>query len=181
MDTLRKYFEGNDKNKFNLLIIFMLGITLFLVGGTKKKTSSTNDIQKVEETIINNDDYVSYLENKLKNILSEVQGAGEVDVMITLSNEGEKTLAFDYTQNSKETNEVDTAGGTRAIKDESISTNAIYNGSSPVILKESQPDVEGVLILAEGGDDVYIVEAFTKVAQALLDVPAHKIQVLKKK
>ena len=51
----------------------------------------------------------------------------------------------------------------------------------PLVLKETAPKVEGVLILCEGGDNITIKEAISKACQALFNVPAHKIEVLKMK
>ena len=41
------------------------------------------------------------------------------------------------------------------------------------------PEIQGVLILAEGGDDARTVSEITKAASALLGISVNKIKVLK--
>ena len=52
-------------------------------------------------------------------------------------------------------------------------------GGTPFIIKENKPQVEGVLVLAEGADDVNIKNAIIQSVSSLLDVPVHKIAVYK--
>ncbi len=180
MDILRKFFE-TEKNKQSILILFFIGVLLVVVNNFGKQNNFNEPKSFETEEIIQYTDYSKSLENKLENILSEVAGAGDVSVMITLNNEGEKTLAFDYDYSSKKTNETDNNGGIREIEELTENTNTLFSNSVPVILKESTPSVKGVVIITEGGDNVEIVQSFRNVCMALLDLPAHKIQVLKKK
>lgn len=182
MDKLRKVFE-NEKNKQNLFIIFLIGIALVFVNNFTNEEVNIGEIKaENEDTYTEEYDYTSFLEKKLENILSQVEGAGEVSVMVTLDNDGEKSLAYDQSYSSKETTENDNVGGLRTIKEISEDTTTVFeNNNIPIILKESKPKVEGVVILTKAGDNPLIKEAFTNVSMALLDVPAHKIQILKKK
>ena len=54
-------------------------------------------------------------------------------------------------------------------------------GQSPLILTETAPQVEGVLIVAQGAGDPVVCDGLSRAAQALLQVPAHKIAILKMK
>ncbi|MBR5122887.1 MAG: hypothetical protein IKU91_04955, partial [Anaerotignum sp.] len=54
-------------------------------------------------------------------------------------------------------------------------------GTEPLILTEISPVVEGVMIAAQGADQPAVAVALHQAAQALLDVPAHKVAVLKMK
>lgn len=181
MDILRNFFE-NEKNKQSLLIIFLAGIVIALINsfsGEGEVIKNTKPL--LLEESIEYSDYTKFIENKLEEILSKVDGAGDVSVMITLDDEGEKVLSYDYNYSSKETEEADNIGGLRTIKELSESTNTLFSNNNPVILKENTPKVKGVVIIANGGDNPVIVESFTRVSTSLLDVPAHKVQVLKKK
>ena len=52
---------------------------------------------------------------------------------------------------------------------------------NPFILTERGPVVEGVVITAQGADQPSVAAALHQAAQALLDVPAHKVAILKMK
>lgn len=53
------------------------------------------------------------------------------------------------------------------------------SSGEPFIVKEKTPEIEGIVVVAEGGDDIIVKDAISKAAQALFNVPAHKVEVLK--
>ena len=53
--------------------------------------------------------------------------------------------------------------------------------TAPFILSENAPVIEGVVIVAEGGRDATVQAALHQAAEALCNVPAHKIAVLQMK
>ncbi len=44
---------------------------------------------------------------------------------------------------------------------------------------ENMPEIEGVVVVAQGGGEPTVVSEITSAIEALLGVPAHKIKVLK--
>ena len=44
-----------------------------------------------------------------------------------------------------------------------------------------EPEIEGVIIVAEGGGDIIVKNSLISAANAALGVPTHKIEVLKMK
>ena len=46
--------------------------------------------------------------------------------------------------------------------------------------KEMAPEVEGVVILAQGGDDPVVEQEITQAVQALFGIDTHKIRIMKK-
>ena len=48
------------------------------------------------------------------------------------------------------------------------------------VVKENKPEIKGVLILAEGADDSTVRSEITEAVSRVLEVPVHKISVLKK-
>lgn len=56
--------------------------------------------------------------------------------------------------------------------------NGVGNVNTMITLKEDD-SVEGVAVVAEGGDNAVIVRNITEVVQALFDVDSHKIKVMK--
>ena len=49
------------------------------------------------------------------------------------------------------------------------------------IVKEMEPEIEGVLIAAQGGDQNQVAGEITQAVQVLFDIPVHKIKVVKMK
>lgn len=128
--------------------------------------------------------YEKELENRVKEILKNVDGVGKVDVMLTLKSSGEKVLHVDQDKSRSSSEEKDSAGGTRKSMTEEIkdSTLVTGNGTSgqPVIEKELRPEIAGVVISAEGGGSSVVKTEISEAMEALFDIPAHKIKVLKR-
>lgn len=144
--------------------IFIAGI-LLLMGNSAG--SESVGISSVEST---NTDSLS---KELEQILSKVEGAGKVRVLINYSQSGEKILAYDMESN---TNEKDNG------KENNAKSEVVYDGNKmPVIIKEYMPKVEGVIIVAQGGSIENVKNQLISGTVALLGIDEHKIEVLKMK
>lgn len=182
--------------KDRLLIMFLTGI-LFLViavpfpdktdkeNGTvyshKRSGSSTENSSEDGNT----EAYAEYLERKLATALSEVQGVGETEVMITMASSSEKILGADSESESESVKESDSQGGSRSTIQNRSSQTAIYDGEdgsqgTPYVTKELTPEVSGVIVIAEGGDDPVVVQNIIEAVQALFEIDTHKIKVMKR-
>lgn len=130
-------------------------------------------------------DYEAYLEEKTARTLQYVEGVGEVKVMITLKSSAQKIIEKDQQSSSQTTEEEDSQGGTRTSNDISSDRTSIYeqnsDGSqSPYVSKELLPEIEGVVVIADGGDNAVVVQNITEAVQALFGVEAHKIKIMKR-
>ena len=113
---------GNKKNQW--LILLLVGILLVVIAiPTKSGTEEKGVVDSKEWS-------TSETEQRLENILSQMQGIGEVHAMIT------------YKQDNQ---------------------------------------VEGVVVVAEGGEQGVTVQKITEVGRALFDVDSHKIKVIDSK
>ena len=126
-------------------------------------------------------EYITYLENRLEECLLKVNGAGKVEVMITLKNNGEKYIYSDIEVSESITKETDSNGGTRQVMQNSEKKNEIYEGEVPYLIKEDMPEVSGVLIISEGGDNPVIEKEINDAAKALFGIESNKIKVMKYK
>lgn len=128
--------------------------------------------------------YEQQLETRVKNILKNVDGVGKVDVMIALYASSEKVIRSDTNSSGSLTEETDSSGGTRRSESSAYSTTTVMedsNGNSaPVIEKEVYPEISGIVISAEGGDDPKVRSEISTAMEALFGLPAHKIKVLKR-
>ena len=74
------------------------------------------------------------------------------------------------------------SGSTQDTEQETEETTVyVENGSEkqPYVTKEVLPKVEGVLVVAEGGDDPRVISDISDTVMALFRVEAHKIKVVK--
>lgn len=131
----------------------------------------------------NPEDYASCLEKRLEEVLSQMDGVGRVEVMVTVADSGERVLEKDVNSTVTDTTETDSAGGSRNISERVKEETTIYtekgSESYPYVQKEKLPAVEGVVIVAEGGGNMTVVSDISGVVKALLPVEAHRIKVVK--
>ena len=128
--------------------------------------------------------YERQLEDRVKKLLSTVEGVGKVDVMIVLKSSEEKILTTDSSQSVSETEEISADGTSRTAvtRDKSETTVLAGNssGGEPIIEKEIKPEIEGIVVSAGGGGNAVIKEEISAALEALFHVPRHKIRVLKR-
>lgn len=158
------------KNKWLLLIlagVILLVIAMPVSDKEKKQSNQTETETSVKE------DYAESAERKLEDMISQMEGAGEVKAMITLASSSEKIVEKDEEITKDETQ--DTKSETTVYEE------TAENGQTPYISKELTPRVEGVVVLCEGGDEPVVVQEITEAVEALFSVESHKIKVVKMK
>lgn len=173
-------FEIRKIKKDKWLIVLLAGLLLVVlalpVSDTKSgQTQEEKQVQQVENA--SEDVYTDALETRLENALAKVKGVGSVKVMITLAASSEKVVEKDQEMTSE------AQEGEDGRKNTSSSETAVYtneNGEeTPYVKQELSPRIEGVLVIAEGGDNAVVIENITEAVQALFGVDTHKIKVMK--
>lgn len=161
------------------LILILGGILLLVIAmpvGTKTKEEEetaveTEAVSRLEETR----QYVEEMETRLEQTLSQVEGAGKVTVMLTVSSSSEEVVEKD-----RETSSENTAGDT-GNKRSSTKESAVYTGEEePYITQELVPEIQGVAVIAQGGANPVVVANITEAVEALFGVETHKIKVMKR-
>ena len=122
------------------------------------------------------------MEERLTQALSRVAGVGEVQVMITLKASSELVVEKEQPVRRSSTNESDAMGGNRIVSEVTSEENVIYRSdgslSEPYVVKTLPPQIEGVLVIAEGAGNGTVSRTIVEIAQALFDVEAHKVKVV---
>jgi len=189
---------GTDK----LLYCLLAGVALLILSiptspkkeinsskETGKYTINGQDSQSKQDSLtagtmeITEDTYEKLLETRLEEILSYVEGAGKIKVMVTLKASGEKVILKEspYTKNT--VNEQDNGGGSRNTIELSQSDTVVYieeNGTKiPYIIQETAPEIEGILVIAQGADSEAVKKELNAAITALFDLQSHKIKICK--
>lgn len=179
--------EKKNRDRWMLLALFgvLILVVLWPVGGKegKKETQTANLVDKTSETAYNYaEQYAANMENRLKDILEKVEGAGSVQVMITVKNGGEQVVEKDRTFAENKTVQDGDNGQNSTADNINRSESTVYDntsGGSPYVVKQMEPEIEGVLVAAQGAENETVVNEITYAVQVLFDVPVHKIKVVK--
>lgn len=199
-DWLTKLLNSDYIKKLNLskktvtsiILVLCIGIFIVIVADSVKDFSDPksnfqeNQLQNLEEdSDISTENYSNYaddMEKKLSKILSKIRNAGSVEVMINLESGTEKVPAKDENISDKITNEKDTEGGTRIINESNTNDKVVFKNmqggnSEPLIVKEINPEVKGVIVVSEGAKDSKIKLELTEAVMTVLNIPAFRVTV----
>lgn len=204
-EKIRTYLstKGGDKvkkafsSKETLIIVILAGIIL-IIASTSMFTGNKADTKIPSQTADNNNNSAVTASgsstglgapDKLINIkeieaiISKIDGAGKVSVMITYENGVEKVPGTDNNTSDTSTIEKDAQGGNREVTDTKTDSKVVYEDGDATskkvfIAKEIQPKLKGILIVSSGASDAEVKANISKSAQILFDLPMHKIQVV---
>lgn len=178
--------QNMGKGKSQLLIILLVGVLLIVIAMPVKKTSDKNNdgSQPALQTDTGDAAYEQEIERRLETALSQAEGVGKVKVMMTLQSSSEKVIEKDTENTGQNMDESDKSGGTRTTKENSVKEATVYDSKSqgeqtPYVRKEISPEIAGVIVVAQGGDNAVVIENITDAVCALFDVDTHKIKVMK--
>ena len=175
----------NFKDKNTWLILGIFGVLLLVIAmpveKAQKKDSWMTQTQPAaeDETAESGqeraDDSIAELESRLEETLSLIDGAGQVRVMITMKDTGEKVVEKDITCRT------DAASGGSQNTEQSQSSVYTRDGNTetPYISNEMTPQVEGVLVVAQGGGNSMVKQNILQSVMALFPLEAHKITIVK--
>jgi stage III sporulation protein AG len=126
------------------------------------------------------------LESRLEEAFAAIQDVGRVRVLLSFAPERERVFASDVSVNDSYSKEADAQGGTRETRNSQKQQKTIIvtdkaGVDQPLVLREAETKIAGVVIIAEGGDSVFVKDALTKAACTVLGIEANKVQVLKMK
>ena len=163
-----------------IIAIIAVALMILIFSGldfTKSKTSSSTSSELIQPQNSYSDASISAWEEKLSNILSQIDGVGKAEVMITAKSSEEKITAKTTTTNtsSSQNNSGNLTTSTNTTESPVIVNN---NGTSePYVLKEIMPEIIGVIVVAEGADSAITKLAIMRAVQTVLHVDASCVEI----
>jgi len=175
----------------NLVIFLILGVIIIIVASSffseDKNTGNGGASQQTVAPVPDPlPDEIQELEGRLEQILSEIEGAGNVKVMITVVSDGEVVHAYNNIEESNLQEEKSSAGILRTTDEIRREQEMVFMDSDsgkrvPVISKRIGPEIKGVVVVADGAGSGVVRQNITGAVEALLGIPSHRIQVFKRK
>ena len=169
------------------IVLLLVGILIMTVIFPSEKDTGVSvltepDTTDTESTAQTRE--IEQYEEKLETLLGQMEGAGKVKVMITESvsreNVVEKDVPYTIQMSQNGTDEENGTKNQQENREESTVYERDAQGKeSPYVKKTLAPQIEGVLVLAQGGDNAVVSANITEAVMALFGIEAHKIKVMK--
>jgi len=196
---IQNYIQKGTENKKRkyVLVIALIGIVLIIVSNLFSPKENINesmnqetdapvhedDIEEVSLETNVNEIEASY-EKDLQEMLNQIQGASEVEVMVNVDSTNVNVYEKDLIVGTQSTDETDRNGGNRKVEDETKETKLVYvrkgDQEVPVLVQTKKPEVRGVFIIAKGADNATVKKWIVEAVSRVLDVPTYRISVMPK-
>lgn len=168
-EILKRLKEFSEKPIFpkilisaGLIIMVMIVFADFSDDKDKKNVSDTDVEFQTADT------FIECTESRLSEILMSIEGVGKAKVLVNVSSTEEYVFAEKYKQ------------GTSSTENEIV---IIDRGSSKeaLVKKVKVPEISGIVIVCEGGDDPKICEKVYKAVSTALKIPSSRVYVAEMK
>lgn len=179
-NALKKLHGLNAKKKTQYLAVLLVVAIILAIyfssldTGGAKITDDKAEAGAPAETISSDTE----MEDRLKRVLSKVDGVGDVDVIINYESTAERVPAFSEDRQVSKSDSQDTSSETTSEKSD-IATVQGNGASEALIVKENQPEVRGVIVVAQGAEDISVRMNLLNAVTTLLNVSADKVEILK--
>ena len=159
--SIEKLRDKLKKIKIEYLIIFFAVLAVVVIF---LSTFNSSDSSNVGETAFV-EAYVTNLENKLSEKLSQIEGAGKVTVIISVK----QGITTEIATERKVTN-----NNGNIVSEEY----PVLVSGKPIILSEIYPEICGVIIIAKGANDIKVKVSLMSATQTFLAIESEKIEIL---
>lgn len=191
--SIRQYLEGVKRgdrklSRDGMLIVFLGGILLYViclpVNNNKSyfnKKQTQNTAEQAENTSNSEMDEIQYrrkLEEELETFLAKVEGVGQVEVLIYMETSPEYIVEKDTpVYETSRDGESESSSETRK-EETTVYTTSNYGEQVPFVSQTRKPQIEGMVIAAEGAANESVRIQLVRSAMALYGIEANKVEVL---
>lgn len=163
---------NRDKKTFLIVLVGIIGVFFIMVSELDFDTKNEN--KKATKFTNDSYEYCLYLEERVADIVSLIEGAGKVEVMITLA----ETTEYVYAKNQNDTKKTND-------NSENLDNQSDFviiekdNNDSGLLIKTFEPKIRGVAIVCEGGDNPTVQQQIYSTVSAVLNVSMTRISISK--
>ena len=169
IDAIKEILK-KDKKILLLLILAIIGIVVLMF--SELFTVEKDNEEKI--TSITTNEYAETIEKKLSELVSSIDGAGETVVMVTIETGKENVFAKEIKSEEDENKQSSSYEYEYVVIK---SGSSVENG---MLLKVIEPEIRGVAIVCDGGENPTVRENIINTVSAVLDIKTNSISVCKK-
>ncbi len=155
INKIREYIKQSPKIMIYTVIAVICMLLLIFTPEADSSDSENTDFPSPHT------EYAKMLERQLKAVISDIEGVGNVTVMVTV----EGTVSYNYQQDEYISD------------DREERETVILSNKDPLIKSIANPKVSGVLVICDGGNSSIIREKVIYAVSTVLDIPTNKVYI----
>lgn len=163
-----KLFQKIKGIKHIEIIVVVIFVCIILLIYFSSFSPSSSD-KTTNFTYTNVTQYTNELENKLKDVIGSINGAGNVSVMVTVAS------GIEYVYASSTEEKVNSNSSGNYVTSSSTTTSTPING---IIVKEILPEISGVVVVSSGAGSTNVKLEILRAVQAVLGVSSSKVEII---
>lgn len=174
---MNEKIKNLTKNPKLLIILGLGGIVLIFISSFFNKSDDKSQSTTTSESNYTAQYYCETLEKNVKSIVTSITGDKKATVVITL----ESGIRYSYAS----TDETDTSSVTGSATDQSseskkqsyITVKTADGGEQALIVTQIMPEVRGVAIICEGGNNEITAEKIKNAVTAALNINSKRVYI----
>ena len=163
-------FAENETCRKWVVIAGVAGIALIFLSGLfspgKEETPAAQSAQA----------YTQELEQSLAELVTNIQGAGNAKVMVTVERSAEQVYAQEEKRSTQTTED---RGSNNSTETNYILVKDADGSQRALAVTEVQPVVKGVVVVCDGGDDPVVQQRVIDAVTTALDITSVRVCVVK--
>ncbi len=165
-----------ESRKLKYLLIVILCVLMLIIYFFPEKSN------KEQKTVISNNTVTEKTaKEQLEEVLSNIKGAGRVSVMITYESGNEVICANNVETQKNTVTEKTENGSTKesetVIENKTPVTVGTGDGENPLVIIEKEPQIRGVIVVAEGAENLNVRMNLQKAVETVLQVSSAQVEI----
>ncbi len=184
IDKIKKVWASENRYQI-FFVLGLVGMGLIFCSGMP-----TSKPKKTEDTTIkappcyqeSNHEYILQTEQRLEGIISQISGVGECSVMLTLKEGSEKVYASENKTSYDSSSDADISQVLRTRNTDSSEKKLVLvedeqGVSRPVVEKTIEPQINGVIVVCQGGKSAKVCQQITEAVTTVLGIRSTQVCV----
>ncbi len=176
MNNILEKYISKLKNPRALIIAGITGILLIYLS-TFFSSDEANGKETLTESSISVEEYREQLQDDICDIVSDITGSRKVSVVITL----ESGIKYSYADSKEEVSsnktESETESNEKELKAGYVIVKTSDGGEKALLITENMPEIRGIAIVCEGGDNEIINEKIKNTVTAAFNITSKRVYV----
>ena len=173
-ETVNKYLIKLRSPKI-LIIVGVLGIVLIALSSFTGNKNEKNAKSESEEFIA--EEYCEKLETDICNMVSSITGNENVTAVVTLESGIRYSYANVREEISSDKTEKETVFSDSELKEGYITVKTSDGGEQALLVTTQMPEIRGVAIVCEGGDNKEINQKILNTVTAALNITSKRVYI----